>query len=235
MQLAEPGSATPRTALILTDNPDRCSNVITTSQYKFYGAVVQGKGCCVDVCTTLCQMTSPGFFLKAIFELLHPTRKFANFYFFVVGAMQVLPRISLTNQLPSTWMPLIFILIVDMFLMAREDLARHRSDRDTNYQPVDIVPSGGGELRRATWADVRVGDVIRVNARETFPADLLLLRGSDPPGQVRPGLPQPHTAAARIVPTRSRDDQPACWSSSTVALVSPTTPHTPYCTSVLRH
>ena len=34
-----------------------------------------------------------------------------------------------------------------------------------------------------TWADVRVGDVVRVTDREAFPADLLLLRASDPPGQ----------------------------------------------------
>ena len=33
------------------------------------------------------------------------------------------------------------------------------------------------------WADVKVGDVVRVRSRETFPADLLLLRGSEPPGQ----------------------------------------------------
>ena len=30
---------------------------------------------------------------------------------------------------------------------------------------------------------MKVGDVVRVRSRETFPADLLLLRGSEPPGQ----------------------------------------------------
>ena len=30
---------------------------------------------------------------------------------------------------------------------------------------------------------MRVGDVVKIYARESFPADLLLLRASDPPGQ----------------------------------------------------
>ena len=29
-----------------------------------------------------------------------------------------------------------------------------------------------------TWADVREGDVVRVDAKEAFPADLLLLKSS---------------------------------------------------------
>ena len=51
---------------------------------------------------------------------------------------------------------------------------------------MDILRASDGasnEWVRLTWADVMVGDVVRVMTREYFPADLLLLRASDPPGQ----------------------------------------------------
>ena len=155
--------STPRETLVLAPN-DRCSNVITTAQY-----------------------TPLTFFQKATYELLHPVNKFANFYFFAVGLLQLIPAITLTNSLPNTWLPLFFIVCLDMFLMAREDIARHKADTESNSQPVDILSanteSGGTAMKRATWADVRAGDVIRIFTRESFPADVLLLRGSDPPGQ----------------------------------------------------
>lgn len=154
----------PRTTSILRDNPNRTNNRIITAKYN---AIT--------------------FFPRAVIELLSPRSKFANFYFFVVGLLQMVPDISLTNGLPNTWLPLIFIVGIDMFLMAREDSARHRADRETNAQPVDILSSDsesdGVSVRRATWGDVRAGDVVRIFARESFPADILLLRGSDPPGQ----------------------------------------------------
>ena len=38
-----------------------------------------------------------------LYELLHPMKRFANFYFFCVGVMQMIPSISLTQGTPSTW------------------------------------------------------------------------------------------------------------------------------------
>ena len=91
----------------------------------------------------------------------------------------------------------------------------------TNAQPVDILgveergvfaasaepsasdgePAAAGApppvaWRSSTWDDVRVGDVVRVNNREAFPADLLLLRSSSG-GQcwVRPPPPSPSAHA----------------------------------------
>ena len=71
----------------------------------------------------------------------------------------------------------------------------------TNAQPVSIIsPDGDASSdsvieRRATWADVEVGDVVRVRGKEAFPADLLLLRGSDPPGSA--GSPPKRSTASR--------------------------------------
>jgi len=157
----EPLDGMPRTSSMLCAHPDRCSNVIITAKYGVFS-----------------------FLPLVAVELLHPFKRFHNFYFFVVGLLQMVPEITITRGVPNTWLSLLFIMGCDMVLIAREDKGRHRADRQTNEQQVDILSAeDDGEMRRGTWADVRVGDVIKVYARESFPADMLLLRASDPPGQ----------------------------------------------------
>ena len=73
-----------------------------------------------------------------------------------------------------------------MVIEAIENAARRRADAEMNAQSVGIIrrdASGAVVENQATWADVQVGDVVRIASRQAFPADLLLLRGSDPPGQ----------------------------------------------------
>lgn len=138
-----------------------------------------------------------------LLEILYPWNKFANFYFLCVGLLQMWKEVSLTNGQPSSFATLSFIVLCEMFFKGREELQRFRGDRATNREKVEVlVPDesalaeattpqqrsgggggGGGRFVTKSWADVKVGDVVRVRARETFPADLLLLRGSDPPGQ----------------------------------------------------
>ena len=115
---------------------------------------------------------------------------FANFYFLVVGFLQMVPEISVTESkyfgdiyAAAVWQTLFIIIVVDLVLNGKEELQRHRSDKKTNMQPVAVLPVDGGPLQQTTWAHVTVGSIVKVYAREHFPADLLLLRGSDPPGQ----------------------------------------------------
>ena len=73
-----------------------------------------------------------------------------------------------------------------MFFLGREDLTRHRADRVTNSAPVSALGADDDEFEEKTWADVCVGDIVKIRTREAFPADLLLLRACDPaPGQAR--------------------------------------------------
>ena len=179
-----------REVAILKPNAGRCGNLIKTSRFNLLS-----------------------FVPITLYELLHPWKRFANFYFLCVGAMQMVPVITLTDGNPSTWMTLSFLVLVDMVVMAAEDMSRHRpTARRTRRRraptaaanalrarpathrhtrpaaplQVDILRASDGannEWVRLTWADVMVGDVVRVMTREYFPADLLLLRASDPPGQ----------------------------------------------------
>lgn len=52
--------------------------------------------------------------------------RFANLYFLVVCVLQAIPEISITNGLPTTALPLSFVLFFDAIVTAREDYNRHR-------------------------------------------------------------------------------------------------------------
>ena len=90
------------------------------------------------------------FFPAGLYELLHPARcppapsharppalpptprptrraqvkRFANFYFLVVGAMQCMPWISLSDGFPGIYMPLLIIICIDLGIMGHEDYHR---------------------------------------------------------------------------------------------------------------
>ena len=148
----------------LQANPGRQKNSIITSKYNLLT-----------------------FLPMQLFELLNPLSRFANFYFLVVGFLQMVPEISITDSAyfgdvgaASVWQTLVFMLVVDMCLNAKEEINRHRSDSRTNSQRCAVLQEGDTQLTTITWAKVKVGMVVKVYAREHFPADLVLLRGSDP-------------------------------------------------------
>ena len=88
----------PRQVKFLQDNKS-VRNVVITSKYNLFTFV--------PIC---------------LYELLHPRKRFANFYFLCVGAMQCVPVISLSEGIPGIWVPLIMILTLDMAIMASEDM-----------------------------------------------------------------------------------------------------------------
>ena len=156
----------PRSINILAANPEiSTTNVVITSKYTIFT-----------------------FLPFCLFELLHPLNRFANFFYLVVGAMQLIEIITpYVPPTPIAWTNLFVIVCVDLYLLGREDYNRHVADRASNNQKVDVLSrdeaTGKMSSKRTVWADVRVGDVVRVLEKEAFPADLVLLRGSDPPGQ----------------------------------------------------
>ena len=140
----------------------------------------------VTNCITTSKYTPLNFVYKCIYELLSPFKRFANFFYLCVGALQTITYLN-PGGFPSTWASLTVILTVDLYVLAKDDLARHRADRQTNMQPVSIISHDESDQsavieRKATWGDVVVGDVVRVQNKEAFPADMILLRGSNPPG-----------------------------------------------------
>ncbi|GJN31345.1 hypothetical protein PR202_gb19734 [Eleusine coracana subsp. coracana] len=135
---------------------------------------------------------SPLTFLpRNLFEQFH---RLAYVYFLVIAVLNQLPQLAVFGRGASV-MPLAFVLAVTAVKDAYEDWRRHRSDRAENGRLAHVLfslspssPAGEGEEEGARrfvpteWKHVRVGDVVRVVADESLPADMVLLSTSEPSG-----------------------------------------------------
>uniref|UniRef100_A0A8C5TVG8 P-type ATPase N-terminal domain-containing protein n=1 Tax=Malurus cyaneus samueli TaxID=2593467 RepID=A0A8C5TVG8_9PASS len=109
-----------------------------------------------------------------LYEQFH---RMANVYFVFVILLQTFPEIS---TLP--WYTLLFplgsLLIIRGLRDLIDDIGRHRSDRNINGRPCEIL--AGSSFRWQKWRDICVGDIVRLRKDSVVPADLLLLRSSEP-------------------------------------------------------
>ena len=132
------------------------TNVITTSKY-----------------------TMKSFLPLFLLHNLNPMTKFANFYFLVVCVLQSIEIISITDSIPTSAVPLAFVLMIEAINDAREDIARHKADEEANNAKVEIFNKANEAFEELRWCDVRVGDIIKCYEKDIFPADLLFLRAAD--------------------------------------------------------
>ena len=56
-----------------------------------------------------------------------------------------------------------------MHACGQADIGKHRADAATNKKKVERMRPGDDKFRSETWADVCVGDVLKIYDRETFP------------------------------------------------------------------
>lgn len=101
-------------------------------------------------------------------------------YFLLVSVLQMIPAVSITNGIPSSMVPLSFVILFDAIVTAREDYKRHVDDAKDNAHPTLVLAQG--QWHKTPWRDVRVGDIVKVVRGETFPADLLFLRATTDDG-----------------------------------------------------
>lgn len=104
---------------------------------------------------------------------------YANIFFLFTAAIQQIPDISPTNRW-STLVPLVVVLFFTGIKELIEDIKRHRSDNETNSRLTKVLKNGG--FVDTPWKRVKVGDIVRVENFENFPADLVLLSSSEPEG-----------------------------------------------------
>lgn len=105
--------------------------------------------------------------------------KFANIFFLFTAALQQIPGLSPTNQY-TTIAPLAIVLLVSAVKEQIEDYKRKQADKNLNMSKARVLR--GSEFTETKWIDVAVGDIIRVESEEPFPADLVLLASSEPEG-----------------------------------------------------
>ncbi|KAF3906618.1 hypothetical protein ABW20_dc0109055 [Dactylellina cionopaga] len=105
--------------------------------------------------------------------------KYANLFFLFTAIMQQIPNISPTNKY-TTIVPLILVLIVSAVKELVEDFKRRRQDTELNQSKTRVLH--GTNFEDTKWVGVKVGDIVRVESEEPFPADLVLIASSEPEG-----------------------------------------------------
>ncbi|XP_076808576.1 phospholipid-transporting ATPase VD-like isoform X3 [Clavelina lepadiformis] len=118
------------------------------------------------------------FLPKNLFEQFH---RFANCYFVLIILLNFIPEIGAIQPFLSMT-PVIAILLVQAIKDLFEDYGRYKSDREVNFSEAEVYRSFDDKYHKLKWADIQVGDIVRVVCNSVIPADLLLLHSSDADG-----------------------------------------------------
>lgn len=116
------------------------------------------------------------FLPKFLFEQFS---KYANLFFLFTAILQQIPNVSPTSQY-TTIVPLGIVLLVSAGKEIIEDSRRKSQDKQLNTSKGRVLK--GSSFQDSKWIDIAVGDVVRVESEESFPADLVLLASSEPEG-----------------------------------------------------
>ncbi|KAJ4770396.1 Phospholipid-transporting ATPase [Rhynchospora pubera] len=112
------------------------------------------------------------FLPKSLFEQF---RRVANFYFLLSGCLAFTPLAPYTAV--SAILPLLVVIGATMAKEGIEDWRRKQQDHEVNSRKVTLHV-GNGDFQTTTWDQLRVGDIVKVQKDEFFPADLVLLSSS---------------------------------------------------------
>ncbi|EED21926.1 phospholipid-transporting ATPase, putative [Talaromyces stipitatus ATCC 10500] len=105
--------------------------------------------------------------------------KYANLFFLFTACLQQIPNVTPTNRY-TTIVPLCLVLLVSAIKELVEDYKRRSSDTSLNTSKALVLK--GSQFQETKWLDVAVGDIVRVESEQPFPADLVLLASSEPEG-----------------------------------------------------
>ena len=146
-----------RTEPVLPKGKKFKNNVVRTSKYTWYN-----------------------FLFINLFEQF--TKKLANLYFLLIMYLQTIRIISISNGQPAMAPPLIFVILLSMIKDAYEDYQRHREDDIENNSKTEVYSSQDQCFVERPWKKIKVGDVVRVNENEFFPADMVMLNSTEENG-----------------------------------------------------
>jgi len=89
--------------------------------------------------------------------------------------MQSIPQISNTSGIPTTLIPLTFVVVVDAVFAVLEDIQRHKADNEANGRPTLVYRHTDNMFQETQWNSLQVGDLVKVSNREQIPADLCIV------------------------------------------------------------
>ncbi|XP_055682408.1 phospholipid-transporting ATPase VA isoform X2 [Lutzomyia longipalpis] len=114
-------------------------------------------------------------------NLLEQFHRVANLYFIFIVLLNWFPAINAFGK-EIAMIPVLFVLGVTAIKDLFEDRRRRSSDKRINNTTCRVYHGETERYKRVLWQDIRVGDLVHISNNETVPADILLLRSSDPHG-----------------------------------------------------
>ena len=93
----------------------------------------------------------------------------------MISCLQTIPAISNTNGVPTFLLPLTFVVFVDAIFQILEDYHRHKADGIANSSVAKKFDLDNDVLVDTPWAELHVGDFVKIFSREPVPADILVL------------------------------------------------------------
>ncbi|KAI1625085.1 phospholipid-translocating ATPase [Exophiala viscosa] len=111
--------------------------------------------------------------------LLEQFSKYANLFFLFTAILQQIPNVTPLSRY-TTIVPLGIVLLVSAIKEQVEDYKRKSADKALNDSRAHVLK--GSSFVDTKWINVAVGDIVRVESEEPFPADLVLLASSEPEG-----------------------------------------------------
>jgi len=103
-------------------------------------------------------------------------QRIANIYFLLVSLLQIfVPDASPTGKY-NTFLTLVFVMTVTAAKEGYEDYKRFQADIEQNSMIVKVLR--GSRWVKVGWAEVVVGDLVKVEDKEDFPTDMVLVSSS---------------------------------------------------------
>lgn len=102
----------------------------------------------------------------------------SNIYFLLIGIMQTIKRISITNGKCVMAVPLGFVIFVSMLKDAFEDYQRYKSDKEENEKKAYVYNPSTKNYELKQWRLLKPGMLIKVLEDQFFPADLIVMQSS---------------------------------------------------------
>eukprot|EP00003_Mantamonas_plastica_P014177 TRINITY_DN2458_c0_g1_i3.p1 TRINITY_DN2458_c0_g1~~TRINITY_DN2458_c0_g1_i3.p1 ORF type:complete len:195 (-),score=44.74 TRINITY_DN2458_c0_g1_i3:876-1418(-) len=118
-------------------------------------------------------------------NLMEQLRRLSNIYFLLTAVFAAIPGVSPVIPVTSI-SPFVFVIAVSAIKDGYEDYMRHQADNATNTRLYDVTrkdENGNIETVQIESQNLCVGDVLRVNKLQQFPADMLLLSSSYETGE----------------------------------------------------
>ena len=108
--------------------------------------------------------------------------RIANIYFLIIAILQSFRDLSYSDGLPLILFPLSFVITLNGIKDLYEDFKRKKSDTEENNKITLVYNKEKNDFIKKKWRDIKLGEIVKINNDEPFPADLLLLNSSDQKG-----------------------------------------------------